>query len=80
MVEKIFTVVKTRRGVAREVKGTVPELVDYFRYTLESGNSYDSRVSMNPKTVKSLVSNLNRATRVLQKGSYDPNSYEVAGS
>ena len=41
--------------------GTLAELTETFSYTLKCGNSWDGRVSRQPKTIASLVSNLNRA-------------------
>lgn len=46
--------------------GSVAELVEYYRYTLETGRSYqhekgNKKINCNPTTIKSLVSNLNNA-------------------
>jgi len=41
--------------------GTLEELTEYFSYTLECGSSHNKRVSRHPKTIDSLVANLNRA-------------------
>lgn len=55
-------------------KGTVDELTKSFSYTLLCGHSWNSRVNTNPKTFKSLVSNLNKAedakSRYAQMTSY----------
>lgn len=74
---KTYTVIKHRRGRANEVTRTLPELVEYFKYTLDSGAGYNPKVNTNPKTVKGLVTALNKATDELQSGSFDPNYYEV---
>lgn len=74
---KTYTIEKTRRGNKTETTGTVEELVKHFGYTLECGHSYNSKISRNPKTAKSLVSNLNKSVDELQRGSYDPNYYEL---
>lgn len=78
MAEKTFTIIKHRRGRTSEATGTLEELRQHFGYTLEAGNSYDPRVNLSPKTAKGLVSALNRAVESLQKGSFDPNHYELA--
>lgn len=70
-------IIKYRKGRETEVTGTLEELTEYFRYTLESGNSYNSKISLTPKTAKTLVNALNRATDYLQAGSFDPNYYEL---
>jgi len=47
--------------VPKSHTGTIEELTQAFSYTLLCGYSWDSRVNRNPKTIKSLVTNLNRA-------------------
>lgn len=43
-------------------KGTIDELINnVFSYTLEVGNSWNNKVNRNPKTIKSLITNLNKA-------------------
>lgn len=74
---KTYTIVKTRRGQTTEVTRTLPELVAYFGYTLQVGNSYNPRISLNPKTAQSLVNNLNRAVAEKQRGSWDPDHYAL---
>ena len=46
---------------------TVAEAVDYFGYTLECGASWqhergNKKINRNPKTIKSLITNLNNAS------------------
>lgn len=40
---------------------TLEEWTQYFAYTLEVGNSWDKKISRNPKTIQSLVDNVNRS-------------------
>ena len=77
MAEKTYSITKTRRGIETVTTDTLPGLIKHFGYTLESGHSYDRKVNLEPKTARSLVSNLNRAVSSLQRGSYDPNYYEL---
>jgi len=61
-----YTVIVDRKGRERPVTGTIPELLDYFGYTLEVGKSYEHergryKINMNPKNIQSLVDNLNKA-------------------
>jgi hypothetical protein len=63
---KEYTIIKNRRGKDTEVTGTIQELTDYFRYTLETGESWqhergNSKINVNPKSGASLVNNLNKA-------------------
>lgn len=68
---KIFTIeVNTLRMVGnnatRRYTGTFDELKKTFGYTLEAGSSYNGqrgckKVNPNPKSIKSLVDNLNKA-------------------
>lgn len=46
---------------------TVPEAVKYYGYTLEVGASWshekgNKKINRNPKTIKSLITNLNNAS------------------
>jgi hypothetical protein len=64
--EKIYTIIKTRKGVNTEITGTLPELMDYFRYSFECGKSWEhergcKKINMNPKTIKSFMTNLGNA-------------------
>jgi len=63
---KEFTIIKERRGKETEITGTLEYLIGYFKYTLEVGESWqhergNSKINTNPKSVKSLVDNLNKA-------------------
>ena len=74
---KTYLIIKHRRGRESHVERTLPELIEYFKYTLESGASYNPKINTNPKTAKGLVSALNKAVDELQAGSYDPHYYEL---
>jgi len=63
---KEITIIKNRRGSDTEVTGTIEYLTEYFRYTLEVGESWqyekgNSKINTNPKSGASLVNNLNKA-------------------
>lgn len=63
---KEYKICYERRGKTREVTGTLAELIDYFSYTLLKGKSWEhergnKRINMAPKTINSLVDNLNNA-------------------
>jgi hypothetical protein len=77
-----FTIVVDRvnnRGsrFTNEYVGTLEELTKQFSYTLEKGKAYEnekgnSKISMFPKNIKSLVANLNKAaTNSSANGSSD---------
>ena len=78
MATKTYTIIKTRRGTKSEATGTVAELVERFSYTLECGNSWNSKINRNPKTAKSLVTALNKSVAETQGSCYDPDYYELA--
>ena len=67
MAEKVFTLIYQRTGRPggsgdeKEIKGTLPELIDYFSYTLEIGASYNPKVNRHPKTIKSFLKSLQQA-------------------
>lgn len=63
---KEYTIVKTVRGRKYKVEGTLEYLLDYYKYTLECGKSYERekgarKVNLKPATCKSLVTALNNA-------------------
>lgn len=58
---KTYTLTKYYKGRTSEVTGTLEELTKYFSYTLECGNSWNSKINRYPKTIKSLVSNINKS-------------------
>ncbi len=77
MAAATHTLVKYRRGRETEVTGTLQELTKYFSYTLEAGHSYKSSIPLQPKTIKSLLSALQKAVAVLEQGSFNPTSFEL---
>lgn len=65
---KTYTITATRHrtGSGITLSGTVAELVQSCSYTLEVGASWErekgnKKINRNPKTIKSLISNLNNA-------------------
>ena len=70
-MKKEFTIIENRMrwgyGIdERTVTGTLEYLIDYFSYTLEVGESWqyekgNKKINVNPKSAKSLVTNLNNA-------------------
>jgi hypothetical protein len=84
MTKEITILVHNRRnGSVREVKGTLDYLVkNYFGYTLECGQSYEreagnKKINRNPKTAKSLVTNLNNAVNNSAANGYSQTHYEL---
>lgn len=73
IIEKYYA----RGGRTYYVKGTLPQLIDYFGYTLMCGNSWNYKIPTNPKTAKNLVSALNNSVRETQGGCYNQDSYEL---
>ena len=63
---------------------TVEEAVDYYGYTLECGASWqhergNKKINRNPKTIKSLITNLNNAsTNTARNGCGDFYEYRPA--
>lgn len=63
-------------------EGTLPELVKAYSYTLEVGESWqhekgNRKINRNPKTVASLVSNLNNAVNNSAANGYAGKTYRV---
>lgn len=74
---KTFTIIKTRKGIETPKTGTLEELTAYYRNTLVNGNSYNPKISLKPRSAKGLIDALDKCVAVLQRGSYDPNSYHL---
>jgi hypothetical protein len=72
-----FTIIKTRRGNETETTDTLENLIKYFGYTLECGNSWNPKINRNPKTAKGLVSALNKSVAETMGSCYDPDYYEL---
>lgn len=67
-VEKVYGVeiYSYRNDRSRIVEDTLPNLIKYFSYTLECGASYshekgNKKINREPKSIKSLITNLNNA-------------------
>ena len=77
--EKTYTIHKYYGRSSRDYwyKGTLPQLTKCFGYTLECGHSWNPRITTTPKTVKSLVSALNKSVYETQGSCYNQDYYEV---
>lgn len=60
---KLFTGYCFQRD-ERTVEGTIPELNEFFGYTLLLGHQENARIPLRPRTIKSLVNALNDSARV----------------
>jgi len=81
--EQEYTVIIDRKGREKPVSGTIPELLQYFGYTLEVGKSYEHergryKINMNPKNVVQLVDALNKAATNAAANS-SPSTYYSVG-
>ncbi len=61
-------------------EGTLEELIEYFRYTLETGKSYErekgnKKINLNPKTIQQLCDNLAKAKDNAARNGYSGHSY-----
>ena len=77
---KIHTIIISRRGKERETSGTLEELVQYFAYTLEKGESWqhekgNKKINCHPKSIGALVKNLNNAENNAAANGYSSTSY-----
>ena len=81
-VEKVYKIQTTkhrRSGTpsVNTVENTLPELIKYYSYTLEIGNSWDKKVNMNPKNITSFVNSLQRAFEAKEACCYDRTYIEL---
>lgn len=75
-MEKQYVVRKWHRGKSHDFVGTLEQLTETFSYTLLCGNSYNSKINRHPKTIKALMTALDKSIRETQN-TYDPDSYEL---
>ena len=81
-MEKQGTIIKYRNGKESNITGTLPELIEYFKYTLETGKSYErekgnKKINLAPKTIASLVDNLNKAQNNASANGYSSTYYSM---
>ena len=61
----------------KEIEGTLEELIKYFSYTLEIGNSWNKKINRNPKTIKSFITNLQNSFEEKESACYDRTFVEL---
>lgn len=80
--QKIYEVTKTIYGMARTrtytLKGRLEELIDDTRYTFEVGQSYNRKINLAPKTIKSFISNYEKALEEKQGCPVEVTYVEIA--
>lgn len=81
-IAKVFTIITDRNGKETQTQGTLEELLSYFSYTLECGKSYEhekgnKKINLNPKTAKSLVTQLNNAVNNSAANGYSTISFRL---
>ncbi|MDD5151903.1 MAG: hypothetical protein PHC28_15725 [Flavobacterium sp.] len=81
---KTYTILihNSTSGSTRKDTGTLQELIEHFKYTLEVGKSWqhekgNKKIDMSPKSIKSLVKNLNNAKQNAAANGYSNISYEL---
>ena len=58
-------------------KGTLKELIEATRYTFEVGYSYNRKINLYPKTIKSFISNYEKALEEQQNCPVDVSYVEL---
>ena len=79
-----YTIIKNRKGREVPVTDTLENLIRYFSYTLEKGNSWDKKVIKDPNKLMKMpidkfVSNLNRAKDAATGNGYDASTVYSVG-
>jgi len=80
--KKEFSITKNRRGKNTIITGTTEYLIDYFKYTLEAGKTWEhesgnKKINTNPRGIKSLVKNLNNAVNNSAANGYSETSFSI---
>jgi len=75
MKKYTIAVTRTRTGSTSTFTGTIAELVQDFSYTLDVGKSWEheagnKKINTNPKTIKSLISNIYNAKNNAARDGY----------
>ncbi len=78
---KEYTIIIHDRNRTTETTGTIEKLTDYFGYTLLKGQSWQNergnkRIDRHPKTIASLIKNLNNAENNAARNGYSGRWYE----
>ena len=77
---KEITVKTIYKGREHLYTGTIDYLVKHvFGYKLDCGYSWNNKINPNPKTGKSLISNLNKAEEETHGGCFERTYYELVG-
>lgn len=78
MKEKIYKIKHTpTRGNDFIVQGTLSYLINYYSYDLLIGNSHNKKISVNPRTIKSFISCLQKSYYIIESGCYNRTSIEL---
>ena len=80
----IHTIARTNYSNMRtyEQSGTLEQLIDAYSYTLEVGQAYqhekgNRKIDTQPKTIKSLVANLNKSANNAAKNGASMSCYDL---
>lgn len=71
MPKKVYKLKKEYKGRENIIDGTLEELIKYFSYTLEIGNSWNRKINRKPKTIKTFVKNLQLSYEEKESSSYN---------
>ena len=84
-MSKVYTIVSTNRrtGISHANSMTLTEAAKFYGYTLECGESYqhergNTKINRSPKTIASLIKNLNAAVNNSAANGYANISYSAA--
>jgi len=78
--QKQHTIITYRKGRETLHTATLTELIQYHAYTLEVGASWqhekgNKKININPKTINSLIQNLNNATNNAAQNGFSSTNY-----
>ena len=84
-MSKQYTIIMSNERSGRDYTprtGTIDELIEYHRYTLEKGKSWEhekgnSKINMNPRTGANLVKQLNNAENNAAANGYSMINYRL---
>lgn len=80
--EKIYTIIRSHKGNESFISGTLSELIKNFTYKLDCGKSWEhekgnKKINTNPKTISSLITNINNACDNSASNGYSSTRYSL---
>ena len=78
MPEKTYKIIKSYRDKETVIEGTLAELTKHFSYTLLLGHQENPKIKKEPKDIKALMNNLQKAFDTIERACYTKTYVDLA--